>query len=62
MSTTRQPDPEDIFVWPDHAYCHRYELEEFSQGKSDDYEVLYWGTPQYEAFINAADADALDLY
>ncbi len=42
---------EDIMLWSDGTWCYRYELEEYSW-KSDDYEVFYFGTPEYDNFTN----------
>lgn len=42
------PNPIDIILWPDY-FCYRYGLEEYSW-KSDDYEVFYFGTPEYDNF------------
>lgn len=51
---THSKHPEDIFVWPDESWCHRFDL--LSQlGMSDDYIVLYVGTQQYEAFFEDID-------
>lgn len=43
-------DIEDIIIWPDNSWCYRYELSEFSSGKSDDYSVIYFGTDTYNQF------------
>lgn len=40
-------DPDDICLWPDGSYCARSELEEFQQGKSDDFEVIPYGTDRW---------------
>ena len=48
------PDSNDVIIWPDSCYCFRYELEEYSW-KSDDYEVLYFDTPEYNAFMEDTD-------
>lgn len=37
---------EDIFVWPDGAWCYRYELAEMTH-MSDDYEVVPFGTSRH---------------
>ena len=38
---------DDVILWPDGAWCYRYELPEMSH-KSDDYEVLHVGTERYQ--------------
>jgi hypothetical protein len=42
-----KPDPCDMIIWPDDTWCCRYALAEYSH-MSDDYTVLYAGTPEYE--------------
>jgi hypothetical protein len=51
-SDKRTLDIEDIILWPDTSWCYRYELSEFSSGKSDDYSVIYVGTSAYNQFIS----------
>lgn len=48
MSHHHSMDHEDICLWADDSWCFRYELEEFGQGKSDDYEVIPFGTTRHE--------------
>jgi len=48
-------DPDDICLWADGTFCSRSELNEFSH-MSDDYEVLSYGTSQWDSFTQAADA------
>jgi hypothetical protein len=43
-------DLEDIFLWPNGEWCYRYEREQMNH-KSDDFEVLYFGTDRYQAFV-----------
>jgi hypothetical protein len=44
-------DIEDILVWADPGtWCYRYELQEM-QHRSDDFSVLYFGTPEYNLFL-----------
>ena len=40
-------DLNDMFCWPDGTLCYRYELTEY-EWKSDDYYVVYFGTPEWE--------------
>lgn len=47
-------DFEDVLLWPCGTWCSRYELGEYLH-KSDDFSVLYFGTPEYEAFIKEQD-------
>lgn len=39
VSNHPTPDNEDVFLWPDGTWCHRYEYGEMSH-MSDDFEVL----------------------
>lgn len=39
---------DDLFVWPDGSYCYRCEHEDAFSGKSDDFEVVRFGTPAYD--------------
>lgn len=41
---------EDIMLWPDDTWCYRYEILDYGH-KSDDYEVIYFGTERYENFM-----------
>lgn len=50
---TQKHDPEDVIKWPDDTWCYRSELPEFGH-KSDDYEVLYWGTDERYDFLYRA--------
>lgn len=45
---------EDFFVWSDGTYCVRSELSGFTY-MSDDWEVLYFGSPEWQAFVEAQD-------
>lgn len=40
-------DHEDVIMWPDNVWCYRYELEEMAH-KSDDYQVIKFGTKEHE--------------
>ena len=46
---------DDIFVWGCGTWCYRYEAWEMDH-MSDDYEVLYFETPEYMQFIAKIDA------
>lgn len=48
MHNQREPSPDDLIVWPDGTQCHRSELSQMTH-MSDDYTVLYYGTPEYYA-------------
>ena len=39
-------DLDNLIVWPDGTTCFADDLKEFSY-KSDDYEVVEFGTPEY---------------
>lgn len=41
---------DDLFIWPDGTYCHRYELNQYSH-MSDDYSVVFFGTREYDEFF-----------
>lgn len=45
------PSIEDVFLWPDGTWCHREEVDEYPY-KSDDYEVLYYGTEKWYKVIS----------
>ena len=40
---------EDILLWPDGFWCLRYEHSDHSGARSDDYEVIPFGTPRWES-------------
>ncbi|UFK26741.1 hypothetical protein [Roseobacter phage RDJL6] len=40
---------EDICLWPNGDWCYREELEEYGASKSDDFEVVSFGTPRHQA-------------
>ena len=40
-------DHEDVILWPCGVWCYRYELEEMAH-KSDDYQVIKYGTKEHE--------------
>ena len=42
-------DIEDVIMWPDDSWCYRYELEEFQQGRSDDYRVIPYDSEEWHA-------------
>ena len=42
---------EDIMVWPDGGWCYGSEFEEYSLGRSDDFEVLRADTKEWEGFL-----------
>jgi hypothetical protein len=46
-----QPSGCDILVWADNTWCYRSELSEMSH-MSDDYDILYIGTDEYEDFTH----------
>lgn len=50
------PDAEDLILWPDHTMCSRYELEEFQIGKSDDFMVIPFESPQWHSFQQFVDS------
>ena len=33
-------EPIEVYIWPDHVWCVRDELEEMLRHKSDDYETV----------------------
>lgn len=39
MTSERRTDPEDIFLWPDGAWCYRCDLH-CMRHRSDDYQIL----------------------
>lgn len=42
---------EDVILWPDNFWCYREELHDFNY-RSDDYEVIYYGTLAYANFFD----------
>lgn len=44
---------QDIFSWADGTWCYRHELEDNYGFISDDYVVIPFGTPHWEAFDRA---------
>lgn len=50
MSTFIKPCSDDVILWPCGAWCLREELPEYTH-KSDDYEVIYYGTVKHAKFI-----------
>lgn len=50
------PSLEDIISWPCGEWCYREDLC-MMQHMSDDFEVLYYGTP---AYLNFRSCNALD--
>jgi hypothetical protein len=42
---------EDVMFWPDGIWCYREELCQMSH-KSDDFEVIPYGTPRYWDIVN----------
>jgi hypothetical protein len=45
---------EDIIVWADSTWCYRHELS-FMGWKSDDYEVVFYGSGVYYLLTLHAD-------
>lgn len=45
----RKPHPEDYLKWPDGSWCQREVLDEYPH-MSDDYEVVFVNTPEWEEF------------
>lgn len=43
-------DSEDAIWWPCGTWCFRHELPEM-QHKSDDFNAIPFGTPEYDQFI-----------
>jgi hypothetical protein len=43
-------DADDIAVWPNGDWCYRRDLEEEVAYSSDDFEILRYGTLEYEMF------------
>lgn len=41
---------EDLIVWPDGTQCYRSEMGEYTH-KSDDYEVVAFGSVRYNQLI-----------
>jgi hypothetical protein len=47
---------EDIMLWSDGTWCYRYELYEM-QHMSDDYEILEYGSIEYDNFFERKVSD-----
>ena len=46
-----RPSGDDFFVWADESWCYREEYSEADYGwKSDDFRVIHFNTPEYDAF------------
>lgn len=43
---------DDLVVWPDGSHCFFSELAEHMD-RSDDFQILVFGTDEYDAFIKA---------
>lgn len=46
----RPIDNEDLLLWPCGTWCYRHELPEMTH-KSDDYEVIPFGTARYDDLL-----------
>lgn len=51
-NTKKPPEPSlcDLMVWPDGEWCFRDEYPEIPF-KSDDYQIIYHGTEEYNNFM-----------
>ena len=47
-------DIEDVFLWPDGVWCHREEVDDYSH-KSEDYQILYFGTEEWYKIVSDLD-------
>ena len=43
-------DIEDIFLWADGTWCHRYSYEEYSW-MSDDFRIISFDSEEYNKFM-----------
>ena len=50
MGVAPSNSSEDILRWPDGSWCYREDLAT-CHWKSDDYEVIRFGTPEYDACL-----------
>lgn len=48
------PDNDDIILWADGTWCHRFELHGYGH-MSDDYEVIKADTDEWHEFLMARD-------
>lgn len=46
--------PDDLIIWPDGDWCHRHELEDFTD-KSDDFSVISAFVSEYDDFFRSLD-------
>lgn len=51
-------NPDDIFLWPNHDFCTRYEYdhEGFGSDKSDDFMVIPFESSKWYGFTTFVDA------
>jgi hypothetical protein len=43
---------EDVILWPCGTWCYREDLEGYFTFKSDDFEVIAFGTPRWSEIID----------
>ena len=51
VSKPQKTSPDDFILWPCGSHCLRSELGDFSH-QSDDYLVMFDGTPEHDAFLD----------
>ncbi len=51
--TIRKIAQDDLVLWPDGTICHYYDLSGMSH-KSDDYEIIPFGSPRYQELLETA--------
>lgn len=44
-------DSEDLYYWPDGGMCFRYEYEDFGFARSDDFEIVAYGTARWRKLL-----------
>ena len=44
---------EDVILWPCGTWCYREELEGYLTFKSDDFEVILFGTARWSEIVEA---------
>jgi len=42
---------EDVMLWPCGTWCYREDLHEFLTFKSDDFEIIRFGTPRWNEIV-----------
>ena len=51
-SDNRTADMDDVFLWSDGTWMHRYELSSHN-AIPEECVILYFGTPEWEYFFSA---------